>query len=433
MTTAAPRRLKIAHLLIYGSICAFASAAWGRPNGQLKATVDSYPTHLGESTEDLVPYVNTEIGDKYRLGRRWRAQWRLFALSNTTAKGAPENLYGDLPEGLIEYRAGSRLKLRAGMDTINWGMTDVNSPSDTVNTVALFHPLRTHKQGAPMLQTQIGGDRLNLDLLYVPIQRRPQMPSVNSRWLPRSFLMDVEAEGEKILIPKFIEYEWDKPQTLDRALQHGAGAKLASHLDGLDLQLTYYRGAATSPKVLPTQLVFDANELRSPVHLTAYTYLVETTGFGFAWARENWIFRGESAYQHTLSDRSFLQPWSWSNVLAVETNLEVSSKTITILAQAYWAKNPQPADNLISSSYRLFDETLLLGGRLAWSDDLTFLLSSLYENNTRGLFWMVGFEQKLKDQLRWGLGWRALEAQRDGLIKTFERNDHATLELTYFF
>jgi hypothetical protein len=46
---------------------------------------------------------------------------------------------------------------------------------------------------------------------------------------------------------------------------------------------------------------------------------------------------------------------------------------------------------------------------------------------------MAGFENKLSDSLRWGLSWRDFSAPEEGLIKTFDRNDHATLELTYYF
>jgi len=105
--------------------------------GQLKSTTDDYPYHLGPPTQDLIPYLSLELSDKYKFRKSLRAQWKLFALSNTSSKSPPENFYGDIHEAFVEYRA-SDTKFRAGMNTVNWGVVDVFSPSDVVNTLAVF-------------------------------------------------------------------------------------------------------------------------------------------------------------------------------------------------------------------------------------------------------------------------------------------------------
>ncbi|HMN69324.1 MAG TPA: hypothetical protein PKC28_12355, partial [Bdellovibrionales bacterium] len=128
-----------------------------------------------------------------------------------------------------------------------------------------------------------------------------------------------------------------------------------------------------------------------------------------------------------------LQPWSWGNVLALETNVAFGEHTATVLAQYYYTENPQAPDNQISSSYRLFDRTGLIGARVPWSEELLITGSVLYESRTQGVFWMLGFENKLSDVLRWGIAYRDLSASRDGLLKTYDKNDHAVLDLTYFF
>ena len=406
-------------------------------SGQLKTTVDSYPYHLGKVTEDLTPYLSFDLGQKHRLSRTWRTQWRVLALGNLAADGPPENLYADLPEAFVEWKQPD-VRVRLGLNTLNWGVVDIMSPSDTVNTSAMFHPLRSFKQGAPMLETVLGPEAFNLDLIYIPVQRRPLLPSKNSRWLPRKFLLNVDPAILRVALPKTIEYGYSRPETLDHALNHNYGGKLAAHFGSLDLQLTHFEGASTMAKIRPTiDLVFDTVNgewlAQTPISLAPVTYRVRTTGFGFVKAQERWILRGESAYAHTLSKDALLQPWSWASVLAVETNVEVGARTLTLLAQYFYTRNPQAADNLPSSSYRLFDQTGMLGGRLAYAESLTLIGSVLYESITHGTFWMVGMEQKLNDHLRFALSWRDFSAERDGLLKTFERNDHGTLELTYFF
>jgi len=46
---------------------------------------------------------------------------------------------------------------------------------------------------------------------------------------------------------------------------------------------------------------------------------------------------------------------------------------------------------------------------------------------------MAGFDQRLSDSLKWSVSWRDFSAGRDGLIKTYERNDHAGMDLIYYF
>lgn len=402
-------------------------------SGQFKSTTDAYQQHLSDKTDDLVPYLQFDSNGKHKFTKSWRTQWRLLALSNLETGHSPENIYVDLPEAYAEKRVAPLFKVRAGMNTVNWGLVDVSSPSDTVNTSALFHPLRTLKRGAPMVQAMWGGETLMLDGIYIPRQQRPLLPAEDSRWLPRQFLLNIDSPYGKILVPEFLEYEYNKPETLDRALSHNYGFKLSSHIDSVDLQLTYFEGAAPTSRVRPN-LTIDTNPViiaRSPIQLTPLTYRVQTTGAGMVWAREKWIYRLESAYQNTMSDDAILSRWSWASVLAVETSIDVGSRSITILGQYYNTENPKAADNF--SSFRLFDRSAVLGARYPYSDDLTFIFSSLYETKTRGVYWSVGFDSKWTDRMKWGMSWRDFSAPADGIIKTYERNDHATLDLTYYF
>jgi len=417
----------LAGLLLFSSF-----AFGGEFSGKLTSSTDDYPYNLGPGTSTLVPYVTLEMSQKYKLRKSLRFQWKVYALANTASRYQPENYYGDVPEAFFEYKKGET-KTKIGMNTVNWGVVDVSSPSDTVNTEAIFDPLRTTRQGAPMVEEVLGGEALNLDLIYIPVQRPPQLPSKDSRWLPRDVLINIplESYGE-LQIPKNMQYEYDHADTENRALNNNYGAKLASHLGSLDVQLTHFEGAAPSPKIRPHPVV-NFPVLESPLVLTPVYYRVRTSGIGFVYATEKWIFRGESSYQHTISQDPILQPWMWSNVLGVETNLDLGSSTMTVLAQYYYAKNPQAADNLIASNYRIFDHTVVAGMRWAYSEKLTINLSGVFETGTNGLFAMGGFDQKLTDHLTWGLSWKNFSAEEEGLIKTYAKNSHGTLDMTYFF
>ena len=421
----------------------FMPSAWADSGftGHLQSTTDDYPYHLGPPTQDLIPYLTLELSDKHKLTKALRFQWKIYALTNLSTTSPPENLYGDIPEGFFEYKSGST-KFRLGMNTLNWGVVDVSSPSDTMNTLMIFNPMKIRKQGAPMAEAIVGPEYLNLDLAYIPVQRAAQMPSPDSRWLPREYLSSIyEPQVGTLYLPQRFQYQYTDPVTLNHALNNNFAAKLASHVDNWDFQATYFQGASNFPKIIPgvsINATTNTPTVGSLIDLTEMTYLVRNTGFGFVWAREKWIFRGETAYQATLSPEPnpsspYLQPWSWTSVLAVETNVDIRARTLTLLAQAYYTKDPQQADNMVSSTFRLFDQTGMLGARFAYSDDLLFTLSSLYETTSQGLFWMAGFDNKWTDHIRWGLSWTNFSAAKQGLIQTYAKDSHATMDLSYFF
>jgi hypothetical protein len=420
------------------SALVFCFESQGSFSGNLKSSSDYYPYTLGEPTDDLVPYLTLDLSGKHKFSKKFRFQWKAVALSNLESDSSPENFYADLPEAFFEWKASGEFRLRAGMNTVNWGVVDVSSPSDVVNPSAFFTPLRTFKRGAPMIEADWDKEVIGLHGIFIPIQQRPLLPGADSRWLPRKSLLNVTDGYDRIILPEFLEYEFEKADSLNRAEYNNWGLRANSHLGSLDMFLMHFEGQAPSPKIRPTLSITPGSTARegiasSPIILQPVSYRVRTSSFGFVWAGSSVILRGESAYQHTISEGPLVQPWSWANVLAAETNVSVGSSTMTLLAQYYYTKNPQSPDNLISSSYRLFDKTTVLGMRWQMTEEVLVLASLLYEENAHGTFAMLGFENKLSDVLKWGLSWRDFHAPEDGLIKTFDRNDHATLDLIYYF
>ena len=348
-----------------------------------------------------------------------------------------ELLYVDLPEGFVERKWGPS-KLRAGMNTVNWGVVDGYSPSNVVNTSAFFHPMRTPKRGAPMVELQTGGEAFGLHALYIPRQPRPILPATDSRWLARDMLVNLSSALPTVQLPQRLDYAYGSEVELDHARDNNYGLKLNSHAGSWDFQATHFEGASPFPKIGPSLVVNSAPTgfvAQSPIQLNPISYRIRNSGLGITYAGDKWIYRFESVYKHTVSDGAAygLQPWSWVNVAGVETNIEMGRSALTVIAQYYHTDTPLKADNYISSSYRLFDRTGVLGLRWPVNDSWLVAVSALFETNTHGLYWTAGVEQKIKDVFKWGVGWRDFSAQDPGLIKTFDKNDHVNLDLTYFF
>lgn len=415
-------------------------------SGSLKSTTDFYQQKLGPPTDELIPFGQLELNDKHKFTKRFRVQWKFTALGNFEAEApkaneerlANEQSFLDLPEAFFEYKWGSS-RFRLGMNTVNWGVVDVSSPSNVVNTSAFLHPLRLPRRGSPMVEWQFGEEKFGVAALYIPRQPRAVLPARDSRWLPRDVLTNIPTApgvASTVILPSEVEYEYLADRELDHARDNNYGVKIHSHLGSFDFQLTYFDGQSPFPKISPTLTINTVGNdfVASPtVGLKQVQYRVRNSGFGATYAGESFIFRLESDYQHTISKGNGLQPWTWSNVAGIETNFDIGSSSLTVLAQYYHSEIPTKADNMISSSYRLFDRTAVLGLRWPASEQWLFFGSALFETKTQGLFWTAGLENKVSDALKIGASWRDFSAQDAGLIKTFDKNDHANLEMTYFF
>ena len=423
---------------------AFSPLATASIGGSLKSSTDFFQQKQGEPTEDLIPYGEIQLNGKHKFTKKWRWQWKLTAVGqfeasdngNTEKMPFNEKLFADLPEAFLEFKTGNQ-KFRAGMNTINWGVADVYSPSSVVNTSAFFSPLRSYKRGSPMVEWQAGGESFGLHAVYVPRQPRAILPETHSRWLPRSVLINAVKLPE-IDLPEVPEYSYAAERELDHARTHNYGLKLNSRIGSVDLQVTHFEGASPFPKVSPnpvinSSLITNRFYLSNPIRLIPISYRTRTTGGGLTWAREKWIYRLETAYQHSISKNALIQPYSWTSVAGIETNIELGSSALTVIAQYYYTQNPQSADNQISSGYRLFDRTGALGLRWPINETWTVGATGLYETVSNGLFWTANLENKFADSLKLAVGWRDFSAAEPGLIKTFDKNDHATLDLTYFF
>ncbi len=178
--------------------------AYADLNGTLKSSTDIYNKDLGAPTETIIPYGILDLNGKTKFTKKLRFQYRLFALANFESKSSPEKAYGDVPEAYLDFKMASSARLRLGMNTVNWAVTDVSSPSDVVNPLAIFHPLRIYKRGSPMLELQYDKEVLGVHAIYIPRQRRSLLPSEDSRWLPRQFLVNLSYNGEEIEILPFL-------------------------------------------------------------------------------------------------------------------------------------------------------------------------------------------------------------------------------------
>jgi hypothetical protein len=409
--------------------------------GSLQSNTQFFPSDLKAPTQTLIPRISLELEETQKLTKSWKYSFKGYGESNLATEGQPEKYFADLSEAFVEWKKPS-LKARLGWNTLNWGVLDLYSPMDVVNQRIYFDPFNSQKRGAPMLELQWNPKSWGISAIYIPFQGRSLLPSSDSRWYPRQVLMNLKSDQGQLLLPQKVEYNVASPVQLNNALENNFGFNVEKRWDEIDLHAIYFDGAAVSPSAqvveqstlihFPPDAIYQGT---GPITLHPLYYRTRTTGFGFTANTGSLIVRGESTYQSTLSPVSG-QPfssWTWQNGLGLEKNWEIGSGTLTQIIHYYRGQYPRSTDNLPTSSFRLFDDTLLLGGRISLSDDKFVYASAVYEFPQAGIFWTLGYQAKLKESLLWNISWRNISAQKAGLLKTYAHNSHASMDLTYLF
>jgi len=413
-------------------------------SGKLESLTEYFPQDLGSSTYDVAPRVGIELDQDGKPSKQLSYSFKGTFQSNLASKYQPENYFGDLKEAYGEWKPNRALKVIVGWNTVNWGVMDLYSPMDVVNQRTYFDPLNTDKRGAGMINLQWNPSGWAFSALYIPAQAKAIFPSNDSRWLPRNTITNVTTQNGTALLTTPVTYDIEDPVTLNSALNNNFGFSVERRWDSLDLHAIYFDGATPTPSFTldqtnATVLVLPPNQviqLNNPVVLHPLFFRTRTSGLGFSSTVGDVIVRGESVYQDSITqpEKGYqLSSWTWQNGLGLEKNWEIGSYTLTQIVHYYYGVYPVSGDNLPSSGFRLFDNAGMVGLRFAISDEKFFYGSVLYNVTQQGFFWIVGYQQKLTDALRWDISWRDISANNAGLLQTYNQNDHAVMDLTYFF
>jgi hypothetical protein len=410
-------------------------------SGKLESLTEYFPKDLGAPTNTVTPRLGIELDQDGKINKQYRYSFKGTFQSNLASKYQPENYFADLYEAYVEYKPTRKFKTIIGWNTVNWGVLDLYSPMDVVNQHTYFDPLNTQKRGAAMVDLEWKPRGWEMSAVYIPFQAKAIFPSNDSRWLPRTAINNITVPvlGQQVTahLPPSPEYDIQNPVTDNSALNHNFGVNIVKHWESLDLHGVYFNGAASTPSFL-----LDVNgtftppnfDLSNPIILHPLYYRTQTSAIGFSSTIGDVILRGESSYIATVGSSAYnASPWMWQNGLGLEKNWDLGTTTLTQLVHYYYAKYPNAGGNLPDSGYRLFDNAGMLGFRLAINDEEYFYASVLYNFPQQGMFWIAGYSKKLTDALRWDISWRDISARKDGLLKTYDQNDHAVMDLTYFF
>lgn len=407
-------------------------------SGEFRSEGHFYGEELPSPTRTMEAILQSHLDLDLKFNSKSRMHLKPLLRSNLSSKEKPENLFLNLQEAFWEIKA-EPLKMKLGSNTYHWGILDGYSPMDITNGRVLFNPLSSEKRGAPSLQLSSEFDFFQIQALYIPKQARTLFPSTDSRWLPREVLINTTNADQTVLLPSSFRYYYPGYQDLENALENNFGFKLDSRLGDFDLSFIYFEGTSITPqtRVLATFDVVsispDILQARTDIGLIPVYFKQRMSGLSSTWTHDDFLLKIESIYSESMSDDPIIPPWSWQNGLAIEIPANFGETSATFLLQTYYGENKDAIDNMISSSSRLFDRSLLFGVRIAFSTETSLTSSILYDYRGQSVYGRIQGDHKWSQNWKSSLTVDILEGDRDTLLGTYDRNDRAVLVLSYLW
>jgi len=379
---------------------------------------------------------------------KWKRDFKLKLLP--VAQWDPVNLskreraWVDLQEGYLQFQKELYV-IQLGFNQFTWGVTDVYNPLDGVNPRRYFDPLQSPKMGVASAFLKLDPVPLvSVELIYIPTNRKSQLPGENSRWLPRDYLRNRQVattDGNvTIQLPERMKYRYEKDEVLNQALSNNYGARALFLLPSLDIQVAYFNGAAGSPatglsltgslaKLLP-EIVIEADP---DVGIIPIYYRHQFYGGSAVYATGEWIFRYENTFNRPISKRSDLPVASQSHVFEIEKSFLIFKQNFTFLLLGTYSKTSDQASNDSTSLFRLFDKAGILAIRYAPSSKWSSVASLLYDTVKFGKLAHGEVSYLLRDGLRISAMGDVLAGKPETPVGTYRRNDRVSLGLQYSF
>lgn len=421
-------------LFFYANV-ASADIKW---NGTLSSETFAYFEEAPDPTRTIDPIIWIKPELDIKLNKRSRFILKPLVRANPSTDEKPEQVFFNPSEMYWDIKLKS-LRIDIGSNVHNWGNLDGYSPLDIINGKTLFNPLAADRRGAAMVDIAYSGEEFKVQALYIPKQSRTLLPSADSRWLPRNFIINASSAGETVLLPPSFNYYFPGYIELDNALDNNYAARISKTFGTLDTTIMYFNGMSNNTQVSPT---FQADvvmidpltlQARSDIGIFPVYYRMETTAASFVWAPTDIIFKLESAYSRTLEKQPTLPEWSWQSGAALEVPASLFSFSTTTVLQYYYGENKDPAENLVSSSSRIFDRAALIGQRVEWADGVDSFISVLFDYKNKGHLVMAKLNYSLSDNWKTSGQVDLLDGDDSSILGTYSNNDRFIFTLSYLW
>jgi hypothetical protein len=413
------------------------SAAGLENQGQISLFGSSMPAqNLPEASQNGAG-AEVSLHSRYNFNKYIRFHFQSWYKGDGLSRDPAERNQFELQDLSLELKKSSR-KIKLGFSTINWEGTDFLNPMDLISVKNWRDPLNPQNRGmaGAFYSDQIGD--FSWDLVYIPVQSKPELPGEKSPWWPRRINLPVERDDMTLLLPDHVAYDIQSDETLDRAFLNNAALRLQYHGDNWDFSVGAHEGVAGTPLLLPivdvTPIEVSPKQiylLNSPVRIQPLYYRERSVAFALVKSAGTWIFRLTGQHAQSLGEDPRLPGWSEYGVLGVEKNIEWGEQGITLLFQYTQSRRPQSETVSLLSS--LLEKAAMFGWRWPVTEKWTWNTALFQEQKYYSLFLHSDVKYSLGDHWSVGAGGDIFSGSRDSVIGIYDHNSRVTSQISYLF
>lgn len=437
--------------------CLFLStSAYGRVewSGRAGLLGQYFPIDVENPPADLQSHgVRLEVVPSLQLSTQsLRFSFKGIAGYDATYKVDRHRTISIPQEFFLEGRTG-KWNFLAGLNTFNWGITDIANPLDVLNPRSFRNPVNPVKLGSPSITASWSGDSTSFELVYIPKQFYHELPKNSGRYLPRDATISNytgEVEGKQMALQTNTEpwiFSYDRPQEYDNVMDSNFGVRLRQTVGKLETHLVGFEGIPVFPEIVPrgNLEIVDLNppityQLQRNVDLVPVYARVRTAGIGFVYSWESVILRVVHAQTWRTTNKAILVSTASTYISLPRTTVIGIEKTTnwrkldwTFLIQGVKEEDLSGRPTGMFSMAGIFDGAIMPGVRIAKGLDYAFLLGGIYNPKSKAQIYSLDSQFRVTDSVQFKLAGQYISGQDNQLLKGLEPASSVEAGFNFFW
>jgi hypothetical protein len=271
------------------------------------------------------------------------------------------NLYLRSENSGLYFNYRKKYLLTAGLLTHSFGLSQLFSPLNIVDTNSYWSPLNSGKIGSPTLRAMYKTRHFRAFASWLPRRLENIYPGNSSPWLPTKAPGRLISEGDTFLFPNRVRYIIQDKEDIGGALSNNFVGGLRFDYKPFLTQFIYYKGVdpdptfdpdleLTSLEVTPGSRVF---QVENPVRVIPIYQKVERMGLSFRYTLPiKWRLLYEGNLSRGLANERQGYRESQTHTLGLEWGVPLGKTLLLGVLQFYRSRNSNPSSLGLVSPFR---------------------------------------------------------------------------------
>lgn len=246
------------------------------------------------------------------------------------------------------YANYNHFSLTAGYLSHSFGLSQLFSPLNFVDTVSYWSPLNAKKITSPTLRFMYKTKKIRFFASYMPKRFENILPGNKTPWIPTKLPESLSDGGDTLLLPDEPNYTIGRREIIDNALDNNFVTGFRLKLKPFLAQIIYYQGVDTDPTVdlnltLNTIVATEGSrvlQIESPINVIPIYQKVKRLGLS---VRYTLPFKWRLLYEGNISkgDENVRQGYreSQTHTAGLEWGVPIGKTLLLGVIQAYKSIN----------------------------------------------------------------------------------------------